>query len=476
MPLYKVFFYGSLFFMTGIFFKSINLSSFMILAVFFAAFIFFLAFLKTKRKDFLWLIFLLPVVLAGAVYYQWDNERFLNQKIIFEKEISFEGVVSSYPLNKGGAQEFKLSLFPPYKGNLLIRASIYPSVDYGDRLVVRGVVRKPFSAGYEMYLAKNRISGLVYFPEIKRLGGSGLTFKGFLFKIRARITEAFDMTLPPLKSAFLSGLTMGGYGGLPPEFIEAMNLSGTTHLVALSGYNISILAGTALATFLFFFRRKTAFVLTILTVVGFVIMTGAEASVVRAAVMGLLVIIAAQIGRVYDIRNALVLAGLLMVLENPKVLVFDVGFQLSFIALLGIVYLKPVLQGLLKMKKEPGFFAWRENLLITASAQLAVAPILIINFGRFSLTSLLANTAILELIPLTMGLGFILAFLSFFSYYLSLVIGWIVGVLLAVEIGIIKLFSVLSVLINPQLGWGGAVVYYVLLLILLFKFKKYIYV
>jgi len=90
--------------------------------------------------------------------------------------------------------------------------------------------------------------------------------------------------------------------------------------------------------------------------------------VIRAAVMGALVVMAQESGRIFDVRNAIMLAGFLMVLYNPKILVFDIGFQLSFLALLGIVYLKPALQKLSRMKESPGFLSWRDNLLTTEHA------------------------------------------------------------------------------------------------------------
>ncbi len=251
-----------------------------------------------------------------------------------------------------------------------------------------------------------------------------------------------------------------------------MSLSGTTHLVALSGYNITIIAWAAMGIFGALFRRRAAFFLTILFIIGFVLMAGAESSVVRAAIMGILALLAKEIGRIFDFRNAIIFAALIMVLFNPKVLVYDVGFQLSFLALLGIVYLRPVIQKISKMKDEPGFLSWRDNLLTTASAQFAVAPLLIINFGVFSPTSLLANIIILETVPVAMALGFFVAAASFLSYYFSLVLSWLAFVLLRFEILVIQFFAKFSIPLSPNLSWGLAALYYVLLIILMFYVQR----
>jgi len=192
-------------------------------------------------------------------------------------------------------------------------------------------------------------------------------------------------------------------------------------------------------------------------------MTGAEASVIRAAIMGILVLVADRSGRFYDMKNALIFSAFLMTLQNPKVLLFDVGFQLSFLAVLGIVYLKPALQKLIKMKETPGFLSWRDNLFTTASAQLMVLPILVLNFDTFSSISLLANVIILELIPITMTLGFVIGFVSLISYYLSLIFGWFTAILLYFETGVIKFFAGISPSLDLNFNLTGLVFYYLII-------------
>lgn len=215
--------------------------------------------------------------------------------------------------------------------------------------------------------------------------------------------------------------------------------------------------------FIYFFNRRISFILTGLFIAAFVVMTGAEASVIRAAIMGILVLVADRSGRFYDMKNALIFSAFLMIFQNPKVLLFDVGFQLSFLAVLGIVYLKPVLQKLAKMKETPGFLSWRDNLFTTASAQLMVLPILVLNFDTFSSISLLANVIILELIPITMTLGFAIGFVSLISYYLSLIFGWFTVILLYFETGVIKFFAGISPSLNLNFNMTGLILYYLII-------------
>ena len=172
-----------------------------------------------------------------------------------------------------------------------------------------------------------------------------------------------------------------------------MSKSGTTHLVALSGYNITILVKIIAGTLAFILSRRKALLGTILAIIAFVIMAGAEASVIRAAIMGSIAAIAPFVGRLYAPRNAIAAAALGMALWNPNILAYDVGFQLSFLALIGIIYMKPALETLFKIQNK-GFLNWKENLATTASAQIMVTPLLIGTFGSISATSLISNLLI----------------------------------------------------------------------------------
>ncbi len=431
--------------------------------------------LKQKNKRPVWLAGLVLFILFGAVYYTWDDVRFREKvQITFDEKISFSGQIISNPVLKSSSQEFKLELNQPFSGDVLVKTDRYPQFSYGDKLKVQGTIKQPYSESYGRYLAKERISGVITFAETERLSsGHGSKIKNFLFGVKKKMIASFQQLLPPEESTLLAGLTLGERGEFSEDFKEAMAKSGTTHLVALSGYNITIIVSTVMALFAWFLiRRRTAFFFTILVILGFVLMTGAEASVVRAAIMGIMVMVAGEIGRFFDFRNAIILAGLVMVLENPKVLVYDVGFELSFLALLGIIYLKPAIIRFFRVTEKPGFLSWRENFFTTAGAQLMVVPLLISNFGSFSLTSLAANVVVLEFIPVTMGLGFTMAAFSFFSYYLSLALGLLLEVLLKFEIIAIEFFARFSIPFSPDVSILAFLVYYVLIIVFIYYVNR----
>jgi competence protein ComEC len=465
-----VFFFSAFFFIFGIFLKSLDLGFFTI-HISILSFLSFLFLKLTKFKKYYLLSFLSFFILFGAFYYTLDDLNFKSNLPVFNKKISSYGVISSNPINKDNSLNFYLDIESGSK--ILVRTSKYPSYDYGDKLFFSGVIKKPNTKSYENYLAKEGVSGVLYYPDINFINsGNGSNFKSFLYSTRNNVHKSFKKILPPLQAAFLNGVTLGGYEGFTEDFKEDMSLSGTTHLVALSGYNITIIILAFSSLFLGFFSKKVTYFLTIIFIICFVLMTGAEASIVRAAIMGIIVLVANYSGRVYDLKNGLILTALIMILINPKVLVFDVGFQLSFLAVLGIIYLKKSLERILKFKNTPGFLSWRDNLLTTASAQLAVVPILMFNFGTFSPISLITNMVILEFIPITMFFGFLIAGLSFISYNFSLVLGWFVGVLLFFETGFIKLFSKISFPLVLNFGLLGIIIYYFLLIFLIYKFNK----
>ncbi len=430
------------------------------------AFLYFIIF-----KKYYFSILILAVIL-GAAYYQIFDYVQKSAAIPFEEKIEFNGVIKKIE-QSDTYQRLVVSLEHPYQGKIRVNAQRYPELAYGDLIQIKGVIQRP-SLESEKYLAKEGVFGTLNFPEIKLIeSGHGNPVLTGLFDFKNRIKEIFKRILPQEKAAFLSGLTLGERESFSKELENKMSLSGTTHLVALSGYNISVIAlavGLILGAFL---SRALSFYLSVAVIILFVLMTGAEASVVRAAIMGIIALLASRVERIYSLRNAIVIAAFLMVIFNPKVLVLDLGFQLSFAALLGIVYLSPVLKGILRIR-DSGFLSWKENAAVTISAQLAVVPLLLGNFGIFSLTSFLANILILGAVPLTMGLGFVAAGLGLVSDFLAQAIGWLLNFLLAYELWIIDLFSKITLPVATQsFGFLAAIIYYLVLIGFIYYVKNY---
>src|SRR3989344_1654201 len=214
-------------------------------------------------------------------------------------------------------------------------------------------------------------------------------------------------------------------------------------------------------------------------------MTGAAASAVRAAVMGLLLLLALQVGRLYQIKNALILAGAIMVYLNPRVLVWDLGFQLSFTATLGLIYIEPILERWFSWEEKDDMIQAKKNffektarsakiiLATTLAAQIAVLPLLVVNFGQLSLIAPLANILVLPVIPLTMLAGFVAALAGLIFLSLGKILGWAAWLFLSYEIKIIELLAKIPLAAtNFKWSWLGGGIYYAILIWLIWRFNR----
>lgn len=428
MPKHDLAFYGMVFFLIGILLSSIipNIAVLVLVTAIIAAVFLFLS----KR----WLAILAVFIVAGAVYnFLYDFYR-PQPQLIFEKPVNLVGIIDKVEA-RNKSQKIIIQ-------NIQITAPRYPLYRYGDELEIVGIIN-PVPEEFRGYFNKEGIFGLMSFPQIKVIAQDrGSAVKSWLFSVRYFFENSYKKVLPRGKAVFLSGLTLGSTSEFEESFEEKLRLTGTSHLVALSGYNISVLIDSL--TFIlagWWFLRRWRLPLIVLFILAFVVMTGAEASVVRAAIMAGTLLLANQIGREFYFKTAFTAAAFFMVLANPKILAFDVGFQLSFAALLGIVYLQPRLKKIFRLKDEDGFLGWRKHFLNTTSAQLAVLPLLIYHFHYFSPLGILANILILELVPTVMALGFLLGFVSILSHWLALLISLPTGVFLGYQLWIINVFA-----------------------------------
>ena len=470
---YESFFYGGIFFLGGVFAASMGVAPFFVtVSTLLLSMLFLLRYLFSHEKKNIWLAGLFIFIIFGSVWYQIDDTRFNAASIPFGTSIEVSGVVKSDPVTKGNTQEMTIAVSSPFNARILAKLNVYPKFAYGDEVHGKAMIERP-TGGYARYLEGSYIRGVMNFPTFTKTGEwDGSRAKALLLGIKHSITEAFARVLPPEEATFLSGLTIGARGEFSKELSDAMQRSGTTHLVALSGYNISILVYVVMGILLHMMPRRIALIFAVYAITGFVVMTGAESSVVRASIIGFIMLASLEIGRVRDFRNIILLACLLMVLLSPKILMFDIGFQLSFLSLLGIVYLGPLLAQIFGVEGNEGFLSWKAAFIATLSAQLATLPILAGSFGSFSPIALISNILILEFIPLTMALGFLIALAAPFAHFVALVLGLIASVFLKLELLMIYLFAWFGAPIPISMSMFWVVAYYALLLWWIYGYKK----
>lgn len=227
----------------------------------------------------------------------------------------------------------------------------------------------------------------------------------YLYDIRERGEQAIHHLFPEPSSALLAGILLGSRGQLSRELTSALITTGTIHIVALSGYNITILASMITILLSRFLSRRATLVCAGASIALFVIMTGANAATVRAGIMGTLALIASLCDRLPRSLNALLAAAAAMIFIEPATMPFDIGFQLSVAATTGLLLLSDRFEEWFRFLPNAGNI--RSSFATTIAAQIATLPILLFSFGRISFIAPLVNLTVLPLIPLVMALGFI---------------------------------------------------------------------
>lgn len=336
-------------------------------------------------------------------------------------------------------------------GTVLARLPRYSEFQYGDEVELSGVLHSPPVFGdfsYKDYLARQGVYSIVDRPRIARLAsGKGNPFYATLFALRDRSQAIVEQSLPEPQASLLSGILLGQDRGIPPDTIDAFNRTGTSHIIAISGYNITIVAGFLAAFGGLFVRRRHTWLIVVAGIAAYVIFVGASASVVRAGIMGIVYMSATAFGRRSQALNALALAAFVMTLQSPFVL-WDIGFELSFAATIGLIVLATPLS--LAFKR---WLEWRvpnerlrallafctEGLWVTAAATLATLPIVVYDFHRFSLISIPVNLLVLPAQPALMGTGMLVIVGGFISPALAQILGWFAWPFLAWTTDIIEL-------------------------------------
>lgn len=386
-----------------------------------------------NRRHYLTSALILPIFIFIGFFYFYFFEAWHQEKIVFDQTTEITGLIAESPQLKLQRQEFFVEFQPPFQGRARVYAAVQPIYQYGDFIRLKGKITKNPSG-----------SNQIFFPQIELVEegrGSSLRFK--LFNLKSRLIANLNRVLPPSSAALASGMIFGDRSRFQPDFEKNLIETGTLHLTALSGLHIMIIVASLQNLLLSFTSKRKSFYLTFLIILFFVLMTGSRPSAVRAAFMGSLAAASRQWSRLYNPRNAVVLTALIMVLFNPRLLVFNLGFQLSFLALLGIIYFSPFLSRLIKKDNltDDGFFYWKDTAAITLSAQAAVLPFLFFKFGQFSWFSVLPNILILPLMPITILGGFLTAVAGFVFYPLSALMGSILNLLLSYEMGVINFFA-----------------------------------
>ena len=355
----------------------------------------------------------------------------------------------------------------PIEGRVLVSdKNGYPEYAYGDTVSAKGKLEKPTTIeafAYDRYLSRYGIYAVMYRAQIELVRAEpSWSFYGKLFSFKEVFEDRINRLFPEPHASFMAGLLTGTRKGIPDVLTQAFNTVGLTHIIAISGYNISIII-VIIGNALFWLPLKQRFVPAIIAIVLFTIFVGASAAVVRAAIMGILGLIAVRMERLPHARLSVLWTMFFMVAWNPKYLWYDSGFQLSFAAVIGLMEISPLIERY--FHRIPKAFGIRESLLMTMSAQITTLPLSALFFERFSVIAPLANILAAPVIPLAMLLGVSAVSMSIFSQFLGLSIAYIAWLLLEWIILVATVFSHIPFASIPlSMGWLLVTVYYGLLL------------
>jgi competence protein ComEC len=401
----------------------------------------------------------------GILYCRiFENAVVAETHLVFDKKIDLTAIVTDESQPSMKVLIVHAEAQSPFTGSITLLAPPQSVIQYGDLLRISGKISPPKTAGDDP---------LAYLPAITIVGRHRASWtREKLIDLKHAALAMFERTLPRDEAGLLGGIAFGSKVDLSAGLKQALAGSGTTHLVAVSGYNITIVLYAVEKMLSRFLMRSQMLVIALMAVALFVVMTGLQPSAIRAAIMGCIVIFAGEMGGQADLdaRNALTLTALGMSLFDPTLPARNLGFQLSFLSLAGIIYLEAPLRRMFRMKTE-GIFGWKASVATTLAAQLAVMPLLSATFGGFSATAIFANVMVLGTVPPTMFFGFMLAMTGAISHYLAFSLAEVVHILLAYQIGTIKFWSGLAIPIPIPFGtWLVPLVYYGGLAWLTFRF------
>jgi competence protein ComEC len=343
-------------------------------------------------------------------------------------------------------------------GTALIQVPRYPVYHYGDALNVTGKLEtpEPFdNFDYKSYLARQGIYSVIYYPEVELLGQSeGLKPLQWIYSLRERLSASLARALPEPQGSLAQGILLGLRANIPDSLNQAFSRTGTAHILAISGLNICIVIAMFLSLgILVFGRQRSIYIWLALAATWlYALLAGMNTPVIRAAIMGSLFLMAEYLGRQQSAIIALAFAAAVMVGIQPQLL-WSVSFQLSFLAMAGLIFFYPYFQTWGR-KGVARLFKNREKIVPTASiitdgfastlaAIVAVGPLIAYNFGVVSLVSVPATFFSLPALPAIIVTSALVAFAGLLATLMAQILGWLAWLFLSYFLLVVQGFNAL---------------------------------
>jgi competence protein ComEC len=426
-------------------------------------------FLLNYKKHLLLASFCLLSLFGGCIRLQTSLPVVNEQHLQFyngKGTVVVEGMVCTEPETRSTASIFQLSAsklringaYAEVSGKAVVSVLRYHEYHYGDVLRITGKLETPLQSddfSYKDYLARQGIYSIINYPRIEILDtGKGFKPLAWIYSLRNRLSQSLSQALPEPQASLAQGILLGQRGNIPYSLNQAFSRTGTAHVLAISGINITIVIGMLLAAGIWLFgKRYSIYIwLALLIIWLYALLTGMNPPVVRGAIMGSLFLIAEYLGRQSSASIALTFAAAVMVGIQPQVL-WDASFQLSFMAMAGLIFISPYLQnwgrkGVMAAVGKEGTAASLGNFIsasfaVTLAAILATWPIIAHYFHVVSFVGLPATFFAVLALPGIIITSALVAGVGLLAPLLAQVIGWVSWLFLSYFMIVVRAFDAL---------------------------------
>ena len=307
--------------------------------------------------------------------------------------IRVTGTLNQEPKLSEKSQTFDL-------GQVKVVTARYPEFHYGDVVQAEGKVKVTSMVNlFQRYRIANSV--LIY-PKVAlvckaspcRHAGGRLGWLTWVINLRNHLRNFYQTALSSPSDGIVAGVVLGDKSLIPKAFWDKLKLTGTLHIMVASGMNIALFSETVIKMLSLVVKRKQAVMLLYFVILFYVLLTGVTPPVVRAAIMASLIYLGQLTGREYDAKRIVWLTGGVMLLVTPR-LIFDIGFQLSLLATLGLIYLQPIIT------------QWQKHVLLfkfssfssSVAAMIMTLPILTNSFGLVNVIAPIINLSVLWSMP-----------------------------------------------------------------------------
>jgi competence protein ComEC len=426
-------------------------------------------FLLNYKRQLLLAGFCLLSLFGGCLRFQTSlpvvdehHLQFYNDK----GTIVIEGIIATEPDPGNTTSVFRLSatklqvngVYVEASGKALVNVLRYHEYHYGDVLRITGKLETPSQSddfNYKDYLARQGIYSIINYPRTEILDtGKGFKPLAWIYSLRNRLSQSLSLALPEPQASLAQGILLGMRGNIPYSLNQAFSRTGTAHVLAISGINITIVIGMLLAAGIWLFgKRYSIYIwLALLVIWLYALLTGMNPPVVRGAIMGSLFLLAEYLGRQSSALTALTFAAAVMVGIEPQVL-WDASFQLSFLAMAGLIFISPYLQawsrkGVTAAAGKKGTLASLGNFVadsfaVTLAAILATWPIIAYYFHIVSFVGLPATFFAVLALPGIIITAALTSIVGLIAPVVAQAIGWISWLFISYFMLVVRAFDVL---------------------------------